>query len=292
MGPLSFRYLILLPFSSHGSVPMRYECEELIDGFRSRVFPRLPLSDLDLRLLGKAFQAIPSLLNRKPDIFRLVDNFGVEYECYTPHSHYRALLIDDTYEAWQRARNTARYAIYANLRVLYDALQGGVLPVIHSVVNQFYSEAPSLLTPIMASVYVDEPVLESYDLLSSVIPSTQQHTVQSAVFTNPFTMAWSNESVTHTNKKRITTGWNEGYYLATQHASDLDEIHVRQSKFEIQLLSLGVSENLVKALRRVREMVLCTEELHYLWGSVATLLSSAITRLHTSRGSDIVLFSS
>jgi len=162
---------------------------------------------------------------------------------------------------------------------LYELVQAGNKAPVRDCIERFYSDALHVLPSLMVSIFIDERVIDRYDVLNHSLPAELRGKMQSLVFSNPYTTAWSTEIRSGSSKKRITDDWRGGSYLARIPANFSGNIETVRGVFETEAARLGLTRELIEELGAVRDMVLCSEELHYLWGSVTTLLSTALTRL-------------
>lgn len=273
---MRFRYLIAAPFVSHGSRIRNFIESEVGDVRCTRVLPYEPISMWDFALLRHAFEQAPLLIGHDP--MRIYFDRGwVCYEGCPDIVEFERLIHSEAMYAWFTLRETSRRDIYAELAELAGALSLKSKDQVSTSVVRFYSRVAPLLSPLIVSIFVDELLFERYRVIDTLMPIHLRDKIQFLVFSSPFTVAWASENLDLTRQKRIVDTWDAGSYVAQMCQSPLDSLGDARANFMDSMTNLGLDDMISNHLWTIHVMVQFSEELHYLWGSLATLLSSAIT---------------
>jgi len=258
---------------------LRYSVEHRGKHAHIQVYPTQPIGALDFGLLKTVFETAPLLAGREKDSFEHLDQVGVSYITSCGPSEYAELLAPGAFDDWLGRRNRDRRSLYAKLKDLFSSLETVDCDELARKVRQFYADVPAVLPSLIISIFIDEMVLERFDITSRFVAPAIQPSLQSLAFSNPFVSAWSREPSCCASHKRVRSDWIHGFYLARCPQSDLDNVETARSMVIARAMDLGLREEAADEIVRIREVALCCEELHYLWGSMASMLSAAVTRL-------------
>lgn len=272
---MRFRYLIAVPFTSHGSAIRDMEVRLAGRWQQVQVTPVVPIAALDFALLRPAFERSPSLIGL-PDASFHLEGDTIFYEGFPGVDEFKQLVGRIVIDQWLGRRSSAITVVYRALERLHAAMEISETEVVSKELLSFYATIPQILCPILISVVVDEPVLERYVLLDSLLADEVRLAAMSTTFQSPFTERWAEQPIGLSQHKRVVPRWSGGSYLATPQASSLDDPIRSRMDFFSAMGHLGVQEQITAELWVIHLMVQCSEELHYLWGSVATLLSDAL----------------
>jgi hypothetical protein len=282
---MRFRYLIAVPFTSHGSRVLKYIESEINGERKTQVLPYEPISMWDFILLRQAFEQIPCFIGLEPMSFYF-DNAWVSYERAPDIIEFERIVDTELMATWIAHREESKKIVYAEVKKLAAALSQKSKKQLSASVERFYTNVPRVLSPLMLSTFVDEPLFEQYRLITELIPANLREQIQALVFSSPYTVAWGKEDLALTLHKRILNNWKGDFYVARMHKSTLDSVEKSYLKFMDSLTNSSIYDVIAHRLWTIHIIVQCSEELHYLWGSVATLLSTAISIV----GADVAPF--
>ncbi|MEV4230503.1 hypothetical protein AB0J81_26100 [Streptomyces bobili] len=278
---MRFRYLIAVPFESHGSEIISLSKDEGPEGVVSAsVVPAATVGALDFQLLEPAFAAAPLIVGLPRASFRFdVPRNVIEYSGIpTPRTCWSRLLNDQRLcDHWLTRRRAAVDALRLLLLELGKAIQYGqsieVLRLVRSVTAHIATSGAGILLTSLFDEYAFE---EAEEILGKAPDAETRAVLTRRVLTSPHSLTYLTVPPNLLQLKRIRIPLHETFALPPLAAApdDLTEV-VRCGAPEFEWLA---GEQL-RRLRLVRTVYDASEELSVLWISVVSLLSAGLTIL-------------
>ncbi|MFJ9833838.1 hypothetical protein ACIRU2_21035 [Streptomyces sp. NPDC101169] len=272
---MRFRYLIAVPFESHGSDITSLSSDEGPAGLVSAsVVPAATVGALDFQLLEPAFTEAPVLVGLPRAAFRFDATKNViEYSGVpTPRTCWTRLLDDQQLcDRWLTQRRTAVDTLRSLLPRLGDAIkcgqQAAVLRMVRVVAAYIAATGASILLTSLFDEYAFE---DAEEILRKAPDAEARADLTRRVLTSSHSLTYLTVPTKLLQLKRIRTPLHEAFLLPP---SDTVPEHDTFREFE------WLAGEDLRRLRLVRMVYDASEELSVLWISVVSLLSVGLTSL-------------
>lgn len=278
---MRFRYLVAVPFEDHGSEALS---EVSADSDSVRVTPDCRLGPMDFVILRRAFELLPTLIGLPEASFSLSEDGVIEYSGFPAHEAFVAAALDPaTLARIELERYEQLTGVYTALRGLASALETAGKKGVEAEVRRFAGAVMPALPLMLFSSQCDEPLLRGADSILAKGSYVSSLELRHALYRSPWSLAWAAAGSELSERKRIQAAESRDYYVA-ERACPLDCLRGMSSRL-VDLMRRSSDfgrdqRNYLLAAHRVLQM---SEELHYLWGSVATTLSCAAARIGDAR---------
>lgn len=281
---MKFRYLIAVPFTSHGSELCLYEEETLTSATKVKIIPAVHISGIDFSLLKRGFESIPvQLLSRPAAEF----NFNKEINMITYTGFPSQSILLDYYLCSEKFHSIfiKRNLYIKHLRYLIKEFSKKVVASsIHELsafIKQFSDSLTTAIPFLMLSAVIDETVFDKALYRIDKYDEEKRAQLHNLVFKSQFTKFNANYPSNLLKKKRIHLPTNE-FFLANEGENIYRELEITRTAFNEQVTSLGVGEvNLLWFCKLIYQI---SEELYGLWASLISFLSFMITRWASLNG--------
>ncbi|MFF9173033.1 hypothetical protein [Streptomyces sp. NPDC014793] len=278
---MRFRYLIAVPFESHGSEIVSFRGDERPEGVVSAsVVPAASIGALDFRLLEPAFAEAPVLVGLPRAAFRFdAPKNVIEYSGLpTPRTCWTRLLNDQGLcDRWLTRRRAAVDTLRSLLLELSTAIQckepAQLLRLVRVVAAHIAASGASMLLTSLFDEYAFE---EAEGILQKAPDVESRAALARRVMTSPHSLTYLVVPPDLLLLKRIRIPLHEAFVLPTPSAEPEtvpEKVQGARRGFE------WLASEELRRLHLVRMVYDASEELSVLWISVVSLLSAGLTSL-------------